>query len=312
MITKRDRIIGGIMGVVVGDALGLPVQFMSRNDVRREPVEGMIGHGTFNLPPGSWSDDSSLTLCLAESLTQKGYSPPDIRDKFIGWLTKGYMTPYGYAYDMGGTTMMAIRQIQKYADIRQGPSREEDNGNGALMRILPAALYFADDPQMVQKVGRLSAMTHGHMRSQIACGFYSVMAGLILQGMGVWDAYDGAVEAFTAYFKAKPEERPHFERILSGCLGELGDTQLKSTGYVIDSLEAAIWCVLQNDNYSETVLQAVNLGGDTDTIAAIAGGLAGVAYGVQDIPDKWIKCLAKSDEVVKIARNFASACCVTE
>jgi ADP-ribosylglycohydrolase len=309
MVEKKDRNTGGLMGVVVGDALGLPVQFRSRKEVRCKPITGMTGYGTFNLPPGSWSDDSSLTLCLAESLALKGYDLEDIMNRFIAWYQDGYMTPFGYAYDIGRTTSDAIQLMIRTATPTVGGYKESDNGNGALMRILPAALFFENNPDMPARVGLISAMTHGHNRSRIACGFYSLVAAYLAQGMGAYSAYSNAVIGFQSYFSAKPKENEHFARILSGKIATIPDSKIKSSGYVIHTLEAALWCLLRNDNYADTVLAAVNLGEDTDTTAAVAGGLAGILYGRQGIPREWIDTLACKDMVCSVIQRFVEACC---
>ena len=314
---KRERIIGGIMGVVVGDALGLPVQFMSRDEVRRNPVTEMRGRGTFDLPPGSWSDDSSLTLCLAKSLADKGeFDMADVARSFVAWLGEGYMTPYGYAYDIGGTTAKAVSNMRQWIksgangppDTPFGPNGERDNGNGALMRILPGILfydqYFGVDPEQDAMVGQvavdIAAMTHGHQISILACGIYGAIVTNLMDGKDPARACKmGQIEW------GLPEQ---FNRILAGNVQDIPESEIRSTGYVVDSLEAAIWCFTRQDNYRDTVLAAVNLGGDTDTIAAIAGGLAGVAYGIGDIPTAWIAQLAKGEMVMQIARDFADAC----
>jgi ADP-ribosyl-[dinitrogen reductase] hydrolase len=313
---KAERIAGGLWGVVVGDALGLPVQFKSRAEVRENPVKDMVGFGTFNLPAGSWSDDSSLTLCLAESLAE-GYNVRNIMEKFVAWMYEGYMTPYGFSFDIGNTTAIAIKQMHDYLNGTMynrrdwsgyGPSKDSDNGNGSLMRILPAAIKFHGDPWLREKVSQLSGMTHGHLRSTTACWLYAMIAGELLQGKEAQVAYEAPLAIFKRWVNSK--ERVHFERITAGNIGELDEYEIMSSGYVIHSLEAALWCLLRHDNYADTVLEAVNLGDDTDTTAAIAGGLAGILYGRQGIPQKWIDTLARKDMVENVIQRFVEVCII--
>jgi ADP-ribosylglycohydrolase len=304
------------MGVVVGDALGLPVQFRSREEVRKNPVTDMTGWGTFSLPPGSWSDDSSLTLCLAQSFIDKrGFVMMDVYRKFVRWHDEGYMTPYGCSYDIGRTTSKAIQNMRKWIAagnmndprVPFGPMGENDNGNGALMRILPAILWYdnkMETPEQAEYAIRaatdIAAMTHSHIISQIACAIYGGIITSLMDG----------VEPTQACRVEGVSRRVHrdYNRIMTGNIAGLPEEEIRSTGYVVDSLEAAIWCFLRHDNYRDTVLEAVNLGGDTDTIAAIAGGMAGVTYGIDGIPVDWIEKLAGYRWVSEIIQNFADVC----
>ena len=166
----------GIMGVVVGDALGCPVQFESREAVARHPVTGMRGYGTFNLPAGSWTDDSSLTLALLESLRRNGgIDYADIMDNFVKWLDEGAFTPYGYAYDIGHGTMSALRRYKhNHKPLKAGNIDERSNGNGSLMRIMPAVLYCCDSAlpaaDAIDIIHKVGSLTHAHIRANIACG----------------------------------------------------------------------------------------------------------------------------------------------
>ena len=172
MKSKLDLIKSGIWGVCVGDALGLPVQFKLRNYFKRAPVSDMIGYGTFNLPPGSWSDDTSMTLCIAESLS-RGYKLDDIANNFIKWFQKGYLTPYGTAYDIGGSTNSSIRRlVNGTSPLNSGDANIEANGNGSLMRTLPLAYFFhfkqTDESTKYKMIKEVSAITHAHPLSVIS------------------------------------------------------------------------------------------------------------------------------------------------
>lgn len=307
----ENKIVGGILGVIVGDALGLPVQFNSREEVRSVPVQGMRGYGTFNYPPGTWSDDGSLTLCLVESLCETGYNPGDLADRFLLWYMRGHWTPYGVPFDIGRATAEAMENLMDGADpLQAGPDAEHSNGNGALMRILPAVLYFASVPaeEMFVKVGAISRITHGHPRSQLACVLYALLVRELLAGLEPFPAYERMREQAVVLLKdlELARELPHFNRVLDGSLPSLSDEAIKSSGYVVDTLEAAIWCLLNGKTFTETLLAAVNLGEDTDTVGAVAGGLAGVHYGLSDMPEDWLKQIVRYEEILALAQRFAS------
>ncbi|AQS60488.1 hypothetical protein B0537_03540 [Desulforamulus ferrireducens] len=297
-----------MLGVVVGDALGLPVQFLSREEVRQNPIHGMTGYGTFNTPPGTWSDDTSLTLCLAESLSSKGYQPEDIALRFLRWYREGYWTPFGEAFDIGGATREAMEQLMAgIPPLEAGPNHERSNGNGSLMRILPAVLYFAHAPEseMLQRVCEVSRITHGHPRSQLACCLYALLVKELLAGKAPLEAYREMRDKESIFIGTPMEkELPHFQRLLSGLLPSLPEGAIKSGGYVVDTLEAAIWCLLNHTDFRSTLLAAVNLGEDTDTVGAVTGGLAGVLYGKSAIPAEWLAVISGYQDIEALCRRF--------
>lgn len=310
-----DRLEGGVLGVVAGDALGLPVQFESREEVALHPVEGMRGHGTFDKPAGWWSDDGSLTLCTARSLAERGdLDVDDLAARFVRWYRDGETTPEGAAYDIGNATDRAMRNLLRgVPPLEAGPGGEYQNGNGSLMRILPVALFAAHLPPevLVKRASDASRLTHSHARSRLACGLHALLAAELLRGAPPEAAYralcataETAVLACDAGFLA---ELPRFRRILDGGLASIPRDGIRGSGYVVDTLEAAIWCLLRTEDFRACALLAVNLGEDTDTVGAVAGGLAGVAYGAAGIPEEWIGALARADDVRGWARDFARA-----
>jgi ADP-ribosylglycohydrolase len=312
-----ERIRGGILGVVIGDALGLPVQFKPRSQVKKRPVKGMQGYGTFNLPPGTWSDDSSLTLCLAQSLAERGFfDPKDVSEKFQAWYFGGYMTPFGASFDVGGTTARAMHYLRQSGSnpLRAGGRSESDNGNGALMRILPATLFSLNlsDEDAIAMAQKAASMTHGHEISQLAVSIYTLMARRLLMGATKENAYQYAYQ-YNCWYDWKQQAWANntldeYRIFLSGAIGACKESQISSGGYVRDTLEAATWCLLNNDSFEDTVLAAVNLGDDSDTTAAVAGGLAGILYGIYSIPGKWIDALIKVDEVMDVVDGFEDVC----
>jgi len=307
--------VNGMMGLVVGDALGMPVQFMDRAEVKKRPVKTMEGYGTYHMPPGTWSDDSSMALATLDSIRVNGevnYS--DIMERFYKWLFLGEYTPAGKAFDQGNTCVEAICKYVRESDYKTcGKTGEMANGNGALMRIMPACLYAYekvysqewDVKQVLECVHQVSALTHNHLRSKMACGIYFFMIKNIIDGCGsllerlqkgMDDAVDFYHEDIMNYV-----ELAHYTRLfqLDEFAQEAEDT-IKSTGYVVDSLEAAVWSLITTDTVEECLLKAVNLGGDSDTIGAIAGGLAVLFYGYDSVPEDWRKQIIKETEIIAL------------
>ena len=305
--------LNGIMGVVVGDALGVPVEFCDREELKRGPVEEMEGYGTYNVPAGTWSDDSSMTLATLDSL-KYGYNPVDIMVKFAEWLVDGKYTPFGETFDVGNTCFKAIENFLRERDIATcGRTGERDNGNGSLMRIMPICLYMYEkqktenltDEEVIEKVHEASALTHAHMRSKIACGLYFFMVCSIFDHPGnLQERLQIGLDKGFEYYTTKVEcgkELEHYARIRNlEVLKYVPENDIRSTGYVVATLEAALWSLVRTDSCKDAALTAVNLGDDTDTVAAIAGGLAGLYYGYEGIPGEWRNTIIKKEEIVTI------------
>ena len=296
-----NKVLNGILGLCVGDALGVPVEFVSRRVLNLNPVKDMQGYGSHNQAPGTWSDDSSLTLCLAESLC-KGYDIYDIANKFHKWLYEGYWTATGEVFDVGGTTRMALGHIKKVRHPSLAGGRgEHDNGNGSLMRILPIAFYVKNmkNEKKFSIISEVSSITHGNIKSVIACSIYVEIAINLIKGQDIMDAYENMKPVILEYYKKYPELES-FRRILYEDISDVQEKEISSSGYVIDTLEASLWCCLNNSSYKEIVLKAINLGEDTDTTGAVAGGLAGLMFGVKNIPKKWLNVLARRDDIIEL------------
>lgn len=298
---KKNLYLDGIMGLVVGDALGVPVEFSSREERKQDPVMEMRGFGTYPVPKGSWSDDSSMALASLSALYTDGLNLKKTMDNFVAWEKKGEFTPSGVVFDEGITCQMAIRNYMKDHDITMcGIRTESSNGNGSLMRILPVCIYLKymqeesglDNESAVSIVHQMSALTHAHLRSKMACGIYFFcVKELAKRKQPLQNALQNALEEAFTFYERDMESRnelKHFANIRDlQKLKQFPEIQIKSGGYVIESIEAALWCLLNTSSYEEGVLKAVNLGHDTDTTAAIVGGLAGVYYGYDAIPEKW-------------------------
>ena len=307
----------GIMGVVVGDALGCPVQFESREEVARHLVTGMRGYGTFNLPEGSWTDDSSLTIALLESIRRVGeIDLDDIMGNFMKWLYDGEFTPYGQSYDIGRGTMQAINRYKKSRKANKcGGDEEWNNGNGSLMRIMPACIYCTvmessgmySDHDAIDVIHSVGGLTHAHIRSNIACGLYFFMVKWILMGEGSLQErmQEGISRGFAFYesYLADKENLHYYDRLKDlEAFKSLPADKIRSTGYVVDALEAAVWSLITTDSFDQALLKAVNLGDDTDTVGAIAGGLAGLYYGYASIPEDWLSAIKRREWIEDMCR----------
>lgn len=285
-----SKIYDAIMGFAVGDALGVPAEFKKRDTFH---ISGMTGFGTHNQPAGTWSDDTSMTLATMESIARTGgIEPEDIMHNFSEWMINNKFTPHGKVFDYGASTYRAImRYVGGTKAEYCGDTDFECNGNGALMRILPLAVIENISPAQVQAV---AGLTHAHEISQKACMLYIVIAKMIISGKSFRDFIESVTEYSDAYFYLNS-------------IATLGRDEIKSTGYVADTLQAALWCLYHTHSYRDCVLTAVNLGEDTDTIAAVAGGLAGLVYGVggeAGIPEDWIFQIARKEMIKDLCDDF--------
>ena len=291
-----------LYGVCVGDALGVPVEFESREYLKNNPVTKMGSGGVHDQGIGVWSDDSSLTFCLAESIVE-GYDIHRLASKFIKWKNEGYWTATGEVFDIGNTTRQSIINLSKGVHPNlAGGQNEIDNGNGSLMRILPLALLIKDlsIEKRFDLVKEVSSITHAHNRSVISCFYYLEFALQLMEGKDKFEIYENlkkTVPEFLNSNKITKVELTHFDRLINGNIYELNENVIQSGGYVIQTLEASIWCLLTSDTYEDSVLKAVNLGGDTDTTGAVTGGLAGLFYGYAAIPKSWIMPILKKEEI---------------
>jgi ADP-ribosylglycohydrolase len=302
---ERNYLKDILYGLCVGDALGVPVEFESREYLKNNPVTKMSSGGVHDQGTGVWSDDSSLTFCLAESIIE-GYDIHNLANKFIKWKNEGYWTATGEVFDIGNTTRQSIINLSKgiYPTLAGGLD-EIDNGNGSLMRILPLVILLKDLPieKRFDLVKEVSSITHAHNRSVISCFYYLEFALQLMEGKDKFDIYENlkiTVSEFLISNEIYNDELIHFHRLLKGNINELEEDVIQSGGYVIQTLEASIWCLLTTNNYEEAVLKAVNLGGDTDTTAAVTGGLAGLIYGFESIPKTLVVSIRNRNKINKL------------
>ncbi len=324
-----------LFGTAVGDALGVPVEFFSRALISKNPVTDMMGYGTHSQPTGTWSDDSSLTFCLADSLCN-GYDLKDIANKFVRWYDDGLWTPHGEVFDIGNTTSNAIRNLKNGVEqVMAGEASETSNGNGSLMRILPLLTYIYDQPieERLIYIQQVSSLTHRHPRSILACILLMEFARNLQDQnpkKSLWYLSVNLKYELEKYPHLQ-QEMHHFKRIFDGrtvedyqekvasghesekeynfddflpSIASAKVDEIKSGGYVVDTLEASIWCLINSNSFEEAVLMAVNLGSDTDTTGAVTGALAAMHYGYKAIPQKWIDQLVKKDDIEALANRL--------
>jgi ADP-ribosyl-[dinitrogen reductase] hydrolase len=320
---SRNSIRAALLGLAVGDALGVPVEFIGREVRQADAVTGLRGYGTHHQPPGTWSDDSSLTFCLAETLARPGgrTARPDLADfgrRAINWLDNSYWTATGELFDVGNATRAAIQNLRAgIAPTQAGPRSEFDNGNGALMRILPLVFHQTWQAENLDLnaawtlTEEVASVTHGHPRSTLGCWLYLLVARGLVNGLAPAVAYEQMQTLANPWLQTGSipavVEDKHYQRVLTGKLSDLAADEIKSSGYVVHTLEAALWCLLNYATYAATVLAAVNLGDDTDTTGAVAGGLAGLAYGEASIPAEWLAGLARRADIEDLAQRLAAS-----
>jgi len=292
-----DRYRGCLLGMAVGDAIGTTVEFKPRGTF--PPVTDMMGGGIFRLKPGQWTDDTSMGLCLATSLVEKeGFDPLDQMQRYLHWCEDGYLSSTGTCFDIGSTVRHALNHFRETGEPYSGSTDSMSAGNGSLMRLAPVALFYAPDRAMASSYAvKSSRTTHAAVECLEACSLFAEMLVMALDGL---DKNSILFENASKLFGS-----PKITAIAKGAYMQKHAGQIKGSGYVIDSLEAALWCFWKSSNYSEAVLAAANLGDDADTTAAICGQIAGAYYGQSGIPASWLEILYMRDEIIRLAERLA-------
>ncbi|OQP58415.1 ADP-ribosylglycohydrolase family protein [Niastella populi] len=309
---KTNPVHGALFGVAIGDALGVPAEFTSRKTLQLDPIKDFIGYKSHNQPPGTFSDDSSLTFCLAETLCI-GFDLHDLANRFINWREHAYWTAGGKVFDIGLITAEAIGNL-KYVPRPQlaGCYGVNSNGNGSLMRILPLLFYIKDFDidKRYEAASDVSSITHGHLRSVISCFYYLEYALELLKGHDKQTAFVNTAKTVSDFLVIKSFEEKEinlFAPLLNENIATQHVDSIPSSGYVLSTLKAAMYCFLTTGNYADAVLMAVNLGDDTDTTAAVTGGLAGLYYGFESIPEKWVKEIKRTNDIKDLCNRLAKA-----
>ena len=300
----------GIIGHAIGDAMGVPVEFYKRDELSVNPVTTMLGYGSHDVPAGSWSDDTSMEIATIVSIiNKKGLDYEDMMMNFYEWLKDGLFTPYGEVFDAGRTCIQAIINFSKGYEWREcGLNDKMSNGNGSLMRMLPLAYYCyykkASLEEIYEIVKNVSSLTHAHEISILGCYIYVNYVLFLLDEEDKFTAYHKLKNI--DYSKFTSESLASYINILEKDISKFPITSISSSGYIIDTLEASLWTILNTTNFEESIIQAINLGEDTDTIGAITGSMSGIIYGYDTIPKSWLNKLAKRKDLENLCDEFAS------
>jgi len=292
----KDRFRGCLLGLAAGDAVGTTVEFKPRGSF--EPVTDMLGGGPFHLKPGQWTDDTSMALCLAESLIEKqDFDARDQMERYIRWYRDGHLSSTGRCFDIGNATSDALRRFERTGEPFSGSTDPRSAGNGSLMRLAPVPMFcYPDSEQAVQYAAESSRTTHGAAECVDACKLYAYMLVKALDGKSKTEILSAPDN--TNLLK---DLSPRIQAIAAGGYKDKTDKQIRGSGYVVESLEAALWCFHTTDTFRDAILKATNIGDDADTTAAICGQLAGAHYGESDIPPDWLDKLCMQEMITEMA-----------
>ena len=289
-----NKFSGALIGLAIGDALGAAVEFMPRGTFER--VTGMRGGGPHNLEPGYWTDDTSMALCLAESLIEAGFDLELQLDKYVKWYKEGCLSSIGECFDIGINTAHSLENYDKTGELP--PEKENAAGNGSLMRLAPVPIYYRNSFQKaVEYSGESSLTTHNNKMAIDACRFAGGLIQKFINSNNNTDTYKKN-EIIDIAEKLSLNIRVY--KAISGTLTKKSEAEISSDGFVINSLEASLWSLANSNSFKEAVLKAVNLGHDADSVGAITGQFAGSLYGKSDIPESWIQKLALKDKIFEI------------
>ena len=296
-IHLTDKFRGCLVGLACGDAVGTTLEFRPRGTFK--PLCDMIGGGPFSLQAGEWTDDTSMALCLAESLIDKnGFDPRDQMDRYLRWFKQGHLSCTGSCFDIGLTVRKSLEHYTQTSEPFSGPSDPLTAGNGSIMRLAPIPIFFYPDVSAAENhATESSRTTHGAIECIDACRLLSSI---------ICRAWDG-VSKEAVLFGHAPGFCPAIDAIAGGTYSQKNEPTIKSDGYVVNSLEAALWCFLKTDSFKEAILLAANLGSDADTTAAICGQVAGAFYGMSAIPQAWLSRLAWLDRIIDFADRLRLA-----
>ena len=306
---KEDVMESGLIGFVVGDALGVPFEFKSRLYMAKNPFTDMIEYGTHRQPMGTWSDDTSMTLATIDSIAKTGeINVSDIMNRFLSWYINSDYTAGNLVFDMGITTQISLENYSRGKNpLECGQKREYSNGNGSLMRMLPIAYYIwskgIEEEEETKLINELSSITHAHPISQLGCRIYCDYLSYLMDGADKYYAYYMIQQ--NNYEKYYPKEVvDKYQRILDGSIIVQSASRISGSGYIVDTLEASIWASFNSESYEEALKAAINLGDDTDTVGAVTGSMAGIMYGHNDIPEKWVSAIKRLDYIMDLCKSF--------
>ncbi len=294
---ERERFRGSLLGLAIGDAVGTTAECARRGTFA--PLTDLVGGGPFGLTPGQWTDDTSMALCLATSLAEcGGFDARDQMQRYLRWWRTGYLSCTGECFGIGATTRRALARFAAEGEPFAGSESPDTAGNGSIMRLAPIALFFFPDASAAEHyAAESSRTTHGAQEAQGAC---RLLAGLLCRALA-GESKDAVLRGAAASFRGAAK----IEAIARAEFLAKPESAIRGTGYVVESLEAALWCFAQSASFADAVLRAANLGDDADTTAAVCGQIAGAYYGVAGIPAAWLAKLAMRDEIAALAMRLA-------
>ena len=297
-----EKINQSFWGFIYGDAFGLPVEFLERDSFSIKTLEG---YGSWAVPAGTWSDDSAMMFITMDHLI-RNTSLDDLKRAFCDWKYRGFWT-YNQepSFDVGITISEVLERWEHISLNEQAKSDELSNGNGALMRILPIAFYTYNMPEekAIETIQDYASLTHGHIRSTLCSIHYCKVVHALLNGKEFLEAVHFANNAVVPMLNLYEDEKLIFDRLFRAHL--LSRNEIKSSGYVVDTLEAVYWSLANSDSYYDAIHKAVHLGKDTDTIAALTGGLAGLMYDELNVPEDWPNQIPRRDDIEQLITEFS-------
>lgn len=298
-----DRYWGCLIGLAAGDALGTTLEFKSPGSFK--PLTDMVGGGPFDLAVGQWTDDTAMALCLAESLTETGgFDPLDQMKRYVRWYRQGYMSSTGRCFDIGNTVRDALHRFEASGDPLSGSNHPYSAGNGSLMRLAPVPMFYARHPRIaIERSAQSSRTTHAAQASVDACAYFGGLLVGALNGVPKEELLSDRYAPVPGHWKDRGLCKD-IEEVASGSFKQRNPPEIKGSGYVVRSLESALWAFYHSENFREGCLLAANLGEDADTTAAIYGQLAGAHYGVLDIPASWRSQIALRSLIKTLAEKL--------
>jgi ADP-ribosyl-[dinitrogen reductase] hydrolase len=296
--TKRYR--GSLLGLATGDALGTTLEFRPPGSFK--PITDIVGGGPFNLQPGQWTDDTSMALCLAESLIAcRGFDPVDQLTRYVRWWREGHLGSTGKCFDIGITTSTALRRFEKTGEASCGSTCSSSAGNGCIMRLAPVPLFFTRKPQeVIERSADSSRTTHGAQEAVDACRYLGALIVGAVNGVDKKELLSSHYSPVVGYWQKHPLTMEIAE-IANGSFKQREPPEIEGSGYCVKSLEAALWAFHKTENFRDGCLLAVNLGDDADTTGAVYGQLAGAYYGANALPERWRKQLAMRETIEGLA-----------
>jgi ADP-ribosylglycohydrolase len=303
---RADRALGCLVGLAVGDAVGTTLEFKPPGSFT--PIDDMVGGGPFNLPAGAWTDDTSMALCLAESLVERnGFDPVDQLQRYVRWWREGHWSSTGRCFDIGNTTSEALGRFERTGEPWCGSTDPYSAGNGSIMRLAPVPMFFADDPgEAVRRCAESSRTTHGATEAVDGARYFGALLVGAIRGVDKTELLSDRYSPIDGCWGGNPMT-PKIDAVASGSFKAIDPPEIKGTGYVVKSLEAALWAFHRTANFRDGLLLAVNLGDDADTTGAVYGQIAGAYYGYSGIPQEWRERLVMGDRIVDLGERLIQA-----